>query len=675
VWIDVETAARRSGLDERHIRRLCAQEWFSKGLARQLAGKGKWEVREDADVRLGRVRGADDLPTDLKSLSAKNLKRVMAKVAILKSWEAYLSDALSRGQASGPATVCFLEELASDRLPDAALPATMKLPTDRTLRRWRAGYRQDGLSGLIDERGTNQEKPGEEADPFFDAVKFYLLDQRERSKRLCWELACKEATLSGWMTRSYKQTLRYIDKKIEHRILQRHRKGPKFANGNSEPYIERDYSTLRSNEIWCGDEHTFDVWVKYRGNVVRPYLVALEDMRSRKIVGYVISAKSADTDTILAALHHGCASHGAPENLYVDNGKVYDNRALSGQTKQMRLGKIEVDKEVVSGVLGGLGIGITHAIAFNAKAKPIERFFGTVCARFSKLQTTYCGKNPLSRPENLKSKLKRDQAPEFDDFVAAFNEWLEGDYHAREHTGDAMDGRTPATVFRECLVEKRTAPAEIMEVMLWKPSPPTKCGRQGVTCEGWNYGKGHPALHLWDGKEVLISIDPTDANRAAVREVKTGKLICFASANDKLPANTPKEQLKEALAEIRRENRDLHKGYRTGPRRPLNAAQRLHQDRIKQQIEADLATPLNPSLKPIQTPLNSDLAEVQRALGTAPPDPLKIQPSEPRGPSVMERLAAILDEEQQQARIAREAARDAWDALKNRAWPDEAEAG
>jgi hypothetical protein len=42
---------------------------------------------------------------------------------------------------------------------------------------------------------------------------------------------------------------------------------------------------------------------------------------------------------------------------------------------------------------------------------------------------------------------------------------------------------------------------------------------------------------------------------------------------------------------------------------------------------------------------------------------------------MLDRLASIFDAEREQDRIAKEAARDAWDALKKKVWPDEAEAG
>jgi hypothetical protein len=68
----------------------------------------------------------------------------------------------------------------------------------------------NGIAGLIDERGTRQKKPTIE-DPFFEYVKSKWLYQRKWGIRVCWDQACVEAHNHGWMTRSCKQTVRFID--------------------------------------------------------------------------------------------------------------------------------------------------------------------------------------------------------------------------------------------------------------------------------------------------------------------------------------------------------------------------------------------------------------------------------------------------------------------------------
>ncbi|MEA2711130.1 MAG: putative transposase [Phycisphaerales bacterium] len=52
VWISREEAAKRSGLNLGHLRKLCAQKYGPQGLARKVraaAGMPTWEIREDAN--------------------------------------------------------------------------------------------------------------------------------------------------------------------------------------------------------------------------------------------------------------------------------------------------------------------------------------------------------------------------------------------------------------------------------------------------------------------------------------------------------------------------------------------------------------------------------------------------------------------------------------------------
>jgi len=643
-WLDVATAARRSGLDERSIRRLCAKEWFARGVARMAAGA--WEIRDDADVRLARVRFADDMPADLKSLTDANQKLVLAKCAIVKAWEQYTDRAVMRGMGMESATACFLEELEAGLLADVKLPGNMRLPSDRTLRNWRSAYRKDGLGGLIDERGTRQAKPTAE-DPFFEHFRALYFKTSRLSVMLCWQQACQEAQISGWMPRSYKQTVRYKNS-LPHDVVERFRKGKKSFDGNHSRHITRDYSTLKSNEIWCTDCHTFDCWVTYRGNLVRPTLTAFEDMRSRKIVGWHISAGSGNTDTVLQALHMGVTTHGLPEKIYADNGKENDNFAVQGRTKQMRFGKIQADPTVVSGVLGGLQIGITHAIAFNAKAKPVERAFGTLCDRFSKLQPCYAGNKPENRPPDLKAKLARGLAPSLEDFIAAFALWLDGDYHSRAHTGDAMDGRTPNAVFEKYLEVKRTAPPEILEVMLWKPSRPTKYTKDGVRFGGIGYGNRAPELDRYIGREVVVRVDRGNAGRVAVCETD-GRFICFAMSNVKLPFNTTPEELREELAKIKRINKKAREAYQPRPRAVHDVSEQIYASRAQADRQARAAASLPaPTLVQADTPINDQLEQLRRSMDESNA-PLKIASDEPakeRLPSMRELMAPLIREQE-----------------------------
>jgi hypothetical protein len=624
-WIDVATAAGRMGVDDRTIRRKCVHLWAARGLAKfeRPAGlKPQWMVREDADPLLARVLFPDALAADLSHLTDGERAAVRFKVAVVAAWDDFFAGSACRTMTKAAAEAHFRELLAAGTMP-VKLPPGEEPPAARTLRAWVACYRADGAAGLVDGRTTRQQKPTN-ADPFFEFARGKYLDLRKRSVKLCHELAQTQAELSGWMPRSFKQTQRYLAK-LPPAVVIRYRDGAKAFDDHASAHVTRDYSTLRSNEIWCSDHHQFDVMVIHRGKVVRPWVTGFMDVRSRKIVGWTITATGGNTDTILDALAAGIDSHGVPEEAHVDNGKDYDSSALQGTTKRQRMARrrdaIDVDPTVVAGVFGELRVKVTHALPYNAKAKPIERMFGTVCGRFSKLQSTYCGNRPSNRPEDLQAKLDRNVAPSLEEFTDAFSAWLTGDYHGRAHTGDAMEGRTPAEVFDACLTTKRTAPAEVRRLLLWKPSPPTKVTKNGVRAGGVSYGQADLTLFAWIGREVIVRVDRQDVGRAAVCE-PSGRLICFVQSNRKLPFKSTPEEYRAATAANKRQAKKSREYHEFRPRIHDDTADVMWQQRAEAtaaKLAANPAAP--PTLVPLVTPLNDQLPALERALNDGPRPP------------------------------------------------------
>jgi len=100
---------------------------------------------------------------------------------------------------------------------------------------------------------------------------------------------------------------------------------------------------------------------------------------------------------------------------------------LTGETKKERRARrserqtihIEHDMPRFAGVFQLLQIAVWHALPFNAKAKPVERFFGTYEDQFGRLTHSYCGNKPENKPHHLAERLKKGEAVPFDSYVAA----------------------------------------------------------------------------------------------------------------------------------------------------------------------------------------------------------------------------------------------------------------
>jgi putative transposase len=668
-WLDVQTAAARLGLDVRQARRLCAEKWAAEGLARmqrpEAGGREAWHVREDADARLARVRHPDLMSFDVGGLTQDQRALLFWRKAVLDAWQKARALGLKAGWPEREATSHFLTTLPANK--ELTTPRGAKAPGDRTLFRWLRDYRKAGLAGLADERWTRQRDTARpKDDPFFAEVQRLYLDLRQPALTLCFELAKYKAQQEGWALRSYKQCYRYI-RKLPKAVVLKYREGEEAFVNDGERYIERDYSPLASNEIWCGDHHRCDVWVSHAGKHVRPWLTAWEDVRSRKIVGWTIYAHDPNTDTILAAFGMGARSHGVCEWVYVDHGADYDSHALQGKTKRQRRRHIEYDEQRAGGVFGSLEVKVMHAQRFHGQSKPIERFFGTMEARFGKLWPTYCGNCPANRPEDLQLRLARGAAPSLEEFAIAFGEWLEADYHARPHTGNAMDGQSPAAVFEQCLTVKRTVPDQMLVVLMWKPSTPLKVGQNGVVWQGLHYGGTDAALFRWLGKEVVVRVDPADVARAVVCEVD-GRFICMTRANARLPFKASQAELRKAIAAKQRGRKLLREYYEQRPRLHqdtvgLMVAARSDENRRLAKAEADRRE--GPPMKPIRTPLDDSLPALQRALESPPIE--APEPVEPRWDLLKE--AAFIYEAELEKREAERAEEQStfeypWDRLR-----------
>jgi putative transposase len=155
-------------------------------------------------------------------------------------------------------------------------------------------------------------------------------------------------------------------------------------------------------QIWVSDHGQHDVWVRndlFSGvstnAAVRPWLTAVLDMRSRKVLGTAWSANPC-SHTISSALRLGIADFGIPQVLYVDNGKDFE-----------KIGRVDFSPEC-SGVLIRLGIQPRYCLPGHPESKLIESWFGTVRKRFDCLWPSYCGRGPKDRPEQCTNALTRN---------------------------------------------------------------------------------------------------------------------------------------------------------------------------------------------------------------------------------------------------------------------------
>jgi putative transposase len=624
-WIDLAEAERRSGWGARHLRRLC-EGWEAAGLARRVAavqgGKPRWDVREDAHVKLARVKLPGQIAADLSDLTRAQRAEVAWRFAVLSAWEVAVGAMMrGAGRTKVEATRAFLAAF-----PPELTRAEEATPTESTLYRWDEKFRAEGRRGLVDRRWLNGSETDPRFAPMLEEVRRLYLDQRQPKLRRCWRAAAGKAKKLGWAECSYDTARRFIES-VGGRELIRRRGGPKAYKEKAGSFIVRDYSTMASNEVWQSDGHQFDAWVSVPGQErpVRPWTSLWIDVRSRRVVGWVIVPHAPNTDTILQAFRAACLANGVPETVYIDNGKDYDATALQGQTKRQRQRKGEAEQSggLDAGVFPGLGIRVVHAQPYHPQAKLIERFFRTVEDQFCRMEVdTYCGNSPAHKPENLPARMERGQAPTLEEFTALFARYLDTDYHVAPHEGSGMNGKCPDDVYRDNLVSLRTTSADVLDELLLKPSRPLGVGRNGVRCDHLTYDA--PELDAWFGKQVRLRVDPADVNRARVYDLED-RFIGVATATATLPANASAQEVRDAIATKRRREKlrraaraeAMHLAEDVGEHIARKRREDAAAARAAAAGESSSAPPPPPVVQMIQSKLAAQAQQIKRGLGQA----------------------------------------------------------
>lgn len=567
VWLDLDEAARRSHKSPGHLARSCRDKWFHQGLARRMPnprGPDSWQISELADAAFTTASPARQ-DCDLTGLTDEQRDAVLHKEETVKAYIAARSASVTLGLIEEEVKQRFLQERA--RLGQAISRAT--------LHNWLAEWNASGRAGLIDKRWSQQQSAkGEAAYPVYRETLLRLyLTQRQLRIRKCHDMACYASEERGENPPGYKTAQRIIAA-LPPAVVTAKREGKKALLDKHTPYIERDYSTIGSNEIWCSDHHRLDVMILHEGQHVRPWLHVWQDMRSRKIVGWSIVCVDPSADLILTTFNLAVKAFGPPASVYIDNGRDFDAKALQGVTKRQRRAGANPNMQSAADVrrFGGafalLSIEVIHCWPYHGQSKPVERFFRTVCDDFSRTFETYCGKDTVSRPEDLPQHLANGKAPTLDEVRRDFNDWLAGCYNGKVHMGDSMHGRSPDSVHIEELRERRAVSHDLLDFACM-PRVRARVRQNGVHYAGISYGKSEPALHRIDGQDVMLAINVNDLRSVIVCSLE-GSVICRAPANERMPVNADRQMLKEAVAQQRKDRKALTAYDEARPRLSLD---------------------------------------------------------------------------------------------------------
>ncbi len=530
-YITIEQAAKRLNANRGTVRRKCIAGKFIGAEKKN----GKWLIPITAHEKFRQpehLAGSEDL----SSLSARKRGAALKKLGIINAFEDYAASFVRSGGFRREAVFIF---------------AAQNKINFRTFYRWLKNYRFYGLMGLVDGRGQSDKQQAifsQDAQTYL--LTMYLTPAKLSLKDCYRNLLCINKTENkGWQIPAMRTVYDWVGNNVPEPVIILHREGQKAYEAKCAPYIQPDLSDIAPGQIWVGDHHQFDFWIRHKNGWVRPWLTAWMDMKSRAIVGWHLSAAPNQT-TVLISMRAGIEKYGPPDGVKIDNGKDYDSQMFTGITKQTRKRGL-LDEFLVIGIYGMMNIGVSFAIPYNAKAKSIERLFATVASQFSKTIPTYCGKDTASRPAELKFKLEQqsviDAALNFDSLAEIFGRWVEA-YNNTAHSGYGMDGRSPAQVMSMRL-SKRAISADVLDMLMCVWSGKLKVGKNGVHFKGLLYGQYEPGLQQQFGKNVRVSYNPADLRTITVYDSESLQRLCIAEQNQlvKYGQAVAEESLREAM--------------------------------------------------------------------------------------------------------------------------------
>ena len=381
---------------------------------------------------------------------------------------------------------------------------------------------------------------------------------------------------------------------------------------------KRDASTLEVMEYVVGDTHTFDFWVQWtapNGKVraVRPKLTAFMDMKSRSVLGDVASV-DVNSQTIkecFVKMIYSAPIGGVPKGIHIDNGKDFTSKSMTGQSRKERQIDFDFDSETI-GFYQSIGIQeVGRSLPHQPWDKPVERFFKTVCDRFSRWFESYTGTLTGSgtyakRHKDIDGMLERGELLTLEEFFGLWTQWKNETYHTREHRGLKDAGEkwtTPYDMFMNGPRYEKAAPPREYAAMLLMKADTVRVGNQGIT--KWKQLYVDAELGKYIGQQVGVKWDIDDVTKLYVYD-QQGRKICEAVAPELLQfgGRCSQAALEKHMQNQRRQLRDARE-FLDGMITPYE--QRLEEGRPSEAVgKMDLTIKGKRDRKIIQLPTDKE---------------------------------------------------------------------
>jgi hypothetical protein len=171
----------------------------------------------------------------------------------------------------------------------------------------------------------------------------------------CFARMMDAARAHGWAPIPAERTLRRrLEREVPRNARVLKRSGQEQAR-RTRPQQRRDRTVFGPCQAVNADGHTFDVFVTapWREKPFRPVLVAVQDLFSGKIVGWRLG-ESECWPLVRLAFLDVLRTHGVPEAAYLDNGRAFASKWMTGG--QLRRFRFKVKEGEPEGLLTSVGM-------------------------------------------------------------------------------------------------------------------------------------------------------------------------------------------------------------------------------------------------------------------------------------------------------------------------------
>lgn len=476
-------------------------------------------------------------------------KRALSRKLIVEQFDDFLKD------FAGPISV------AADLWHAENAGAINFRFSSRSILRWYRAYSERGIDGLLDRNDgsarSGKGKLAPEAQTLFLAI---YQSSAGRVKKAIRKFE-SEAKRRGWAMPADDTFYRFVAKlPFAIRKLRGKHSNAEIGVTGILPYVRREME--QPMRTWQSDHHIADVWVSCEGTICgeatgcrrghRPWLTPMYDVGSRVVLSLEISLVYPNSERIIAAFRRAVTLYGIPNRLYVDNGKDFikavgkRDRYVASETRGVT--SFVDDATFTNGFVAPLGIEPIFARPFNAQAKAVERFFGTLVAQHWEGSAAYVGKLGRRTDEANRIFKSPSELPSFTEFVAYMEAAIRL-YNTSPHNGTGMRGRTPL----EVLAADRPArvnPDPLAFKLIFFRRELRTMDRNGCRVRGLIYRPTAPEiLFNYQRQKVWLLINPDDVKDAIFCNQKM-QVMCEAEVPDLATHDTSAPVTQRAIDEV-----------------------------------------------------------------------------------------------------------------------------